>query len=210
MKPAWTVTIADDHPLVLRGLEGLIATSALFDVVGTASDGDSALALIRKKRPDLAILDVHMPRRTGLDVLRGLQNSTTGTRFILLTATLADEDLLDAIALGADGIVLKDVAPESLLDCLQQVARGGRWLAPNLLQRSLERSSASWLSPGNKLTAREFEIVTLVTEGISNKAIGLRLGVSEGTVKTHLHNIFEKLAVPNRTALTALSLNRLR
>jgi DNA-binding NarL/FixJ family response regulator len=207
----WTVLLADDHPLVLRGLAQLIATRPQFEVVSTATDGDAALAAIRQLTPDLSVLDVNMPKLNGLDVLRAAVNERLATRIVFLTASLTDERTLEAVDLGVYGIVLKDGAPESLLDCLEQVIAGGRWLADDLVQMAIKRETARRESSHQRieaLTTRETEVMRLVTSGLSNKQVARELALSEGTVKIHLHNVYRKLNLSSRTALTAYALGR--
>jgi DNA-binding NarL/FixJ family response regulator len=207
----WTLSLADDHPLVLRGLCQLIATRPQFEVVSAASDGETAIADIREHAPDLAVLDVNMPKLSGLDVLKAVVAERLATRIVFLTASLADERMLQAVNLGVYGIVLKDSAPESLLDCLDQVVAGGRWLATDFVQTALSREAArrqSTPGPIEPLTAREREVIRLVSSGLSNKQVARQLTVSEGTVKIHLHNVYRKLNLSSRTALTAYALNR--
>jgi len=207
----WTVILADDHPLVLRGLGQLIATRPQFEVISTAADGDAALAAIRQLAPDVAVVDVNMPKLNGLDVLRTAVAERLATRIVFLTASLTDERTLEAVNLGVYGIVLKDGAPESLLDCLDQVVAGGRWLGDDLVQTAIRRETARQQNsrgPIEALTTRESEVMRLVTSGLSNKQVARELAVSEGTVKIHLHNVYRKLNLGSRTALTAYALGR--
>jgi two-component system nitrate/nitrite response regulator NarL len=208
---AWTVSLADDHPLVLRGLSQLIATRPDFDVVSAAPDGEAALADIRRFLPDVAVLDVNMPKLGGLDVLKAAVGERLATRIVFLTASLGDERMLEAVKLGVYGIVLKDSAPESILDCLDQVVAGGRWLATDFVQTALTREAArrdSDTEPVEPLTAREREVIRLVSSGLSNKQVARELTLTEGTVKIHLHNVYRKLKLSSRTALTAYALGR--
>jgi DNA-binding NarL/FixJ family response regulator len=208
---SWTVALADDHPLVLRGLAQLIATRPQFEIVATATDGNAAIDDIRRHAPDVAVLDVNMPKLSGLDVLRTAVAERLATRIVFLTASLTDERMLQAVNLGIYGIVLKDSAPESLLDCLDQVVAGGRWLAADLVQSALMRETArrrSGRGPIEALTTREAEVMRLVTSGLSNKQVARQLALSEGTVKIHLHNVYRKLNLGSRTALTAYALGR--
>jgi DNA-binding NarL/FixJ family response regulator len=208
---SWTVALADDHPLVLRGLAQLIATRPQFEIVTTATDGNAAIDDIRRHAPDVAVLDVNMPKLSGLDVLRAAVAERLATRIVFLTASLTDERMLQAVNLGIYGIVLKDSAPESLLDCLDQVVAGGRWLAADLVQSALMRETArrrTGRGPIEALTTREAEVMRLVTSGLSNKQVARQLALSEGTVKIHLHNVYRKLNLGSRTALTAYALGR--
>ena len=203
------VLLADDHPVVLAGLRELIAAEDGFQVVATGTNGEEALRAIRELKPDLAVLDVSMPDMTGLDVLAALDSEGLNIPVVFLTATASDQQIATAVTFGARGIVLKDAAPDSLIQCLRTVADGGRWLPPEVVDAALSRESERRLETHRveqSMTSREREIALLVAEGMSNKEIGRKLGVSEGTVKIHLHNIYQKLGVSNRTSLAALAL----
>ena len=206
---AWRLTLADDHPVMLRGLKTLIEGTRELRVVATASDGVAAEEDIRRLLPDVAVLDVHMPKRNGVEVLRSLVRDRIRTRIVLLTASLSEGLLVDAVRLGAQGIAIKDAEPETIIECLTQVAHGNRWLDANLARRMEEAVDAGvGAHPTHALTPREAEIMELVAQGNANKSIAERIAVSEGTVKIHLHNIYQKLGVANRTELAALSLSR--
>jgi DNA-binding NarL/FixJ family response regulator len=204
----WTVLLADDHPLVLRGVSELVATRPEFSILATSRDGEAALAEMQEKKPDLAVLDVNMPKLNGLEVLRAATRERLETRIIFLTASLTDERIQQAIKLGVHGIVFKESAPESLLECLDHVAAGERWLAGELIAAALSRESKRREDGQGtvELTAREAELMPLVASGLSNKQIARRLALSEGTVKIHLHNVFRKLNVTSRTGLAAYGL----
>ena len=203
------VLLADDHPVVLAGLRELIAAKDGFQVVATATNGEEALRALRELKPDLAVLDVSMPDMTGLDVLAVLNSEGLDIPVVFLTATASDEQIAAAVTLGVRGIVLKDAAPDSLIQCLRTIADGGRWLPPEVVDAALSRESERRLEAHRveqSMTSREREIALLVAKGMSNKEIGRKLSVSEGTVKIHLHNIYQKLGVSNRTSLAALAL----
>jgi DNA-binding NarL/FixJ family response regulator len=197
------VLVADDHPVVLSGLHALLGTAPEFQVVALCSTGREALEKIRTFEPELAVLDVRMPDLTGVEIVEILDKEGLGTRVVLLSASLTDAQITRAVNAGAWGIVLKDTAVEELLDCLSNVAAGRRWL-PQDIVGALEREAARRGDQdeyGRSLTSREQEIAALVAEGLSNKEIARKAGISEGTVKLHLHNIYQKLGVSNRTAL---------
>lgn len=197
-----TVVIADDHPLVLDGLEQLLRLEPDLEVVARCRDGEETLRAVREHRPDLLVLDVRMPEGDGLAVLRSLDREGIAPAVVLLTAALDDAQLLDAIRLGVRGVVLKEMAPELLVEAAREVLRGGQWLERGLggraLRRLLERGPES---PAGTLTPREREIVRLVASGMRNRAVAERLGIGEGTVKLHLHNIYSKLGVDGRVEL---------
>ena len=207
--PPCRIVLADDHPIVLSGLKSLIETDPDYVLVATCSNGADALEAVRELQPDLAVLDISMPGLTGLEVLERLQTDKIASRVIFLTASASDEDIAAAVSRGAWGVLLKEVAADQLLECLGAVAGGSRWLPSQLVDGALQREAAR-RSEANRiagaLTPRERELVLLATEGLSNKEIARRIGVTEGTVKIHLHNVYQKLGVTNRTAMTNLAL----
>jgi DNA-binding NarL/FixJ family response regulator len=202
------VVLADDHPIVLSGLKTLLGLRPGTEIVAQANNGASALDSIRTTEPDLAVLDINMPEMTGVDVLEAIEGDGLATRVILLTASASDAHIERAVNFGAWGIMLKDTAAEDLLDCIEKVIGGERWLPADLIgpavARATQRRSDKTLLE-NTLTAREQELVSLVAEGLANKQIARRVNISEGTVKIHLHNVYQKLGVSNRTALTTLA-----
>lgn len=203
------VVLADDHPVVLAGVRSLLAAVAgEFEVVAVRSDGALALEAIRDTAPEIAVLDINMPRLTGLDVLQAVRESGLTTRVVLLTASVEDGQISRAVAGDAWGIVLKDAAGDELVECLRHVASGQRWLPPDVIGPALERDEerrASSDGVDKLLTARERQLAIMVAEGLSNKHISRATGIAEGTVKIHLHNIYQKLNVANRTALAAFA-----
>jgi DNA-binding NarL/FixJ family response regulator len=204
------VVLADDHPVVLGGLRDLVRTDPMFEIVAECLDGATALQTIEDQKPELAILDIAMPGLSGVDVLTAIEERRLSTRIIILTATADDSQIVEAVSLGAYGLMLKDAAADTLLACMRAVSMGNRWLPAEIVEpataRELKRRGAIEHS-NHPLTPREREIVRLVAEGHSNKEIGLQIGVTEGTVKMHLHNIYQKLGINNRTALAALVLS---
>lgn len=203
-----TIVIADDHPVVLGGLKSLIDADARFSVMGSAANGILALEAIRRFRPDIAVLDLHMPGLTGIEVLAAMQQDGLPTRGVLLAAAASDAELYDAVAARAVGMILKEAAPETLMDCLRKVADGGLWMPFELLDAAIARETArrnKWERLSPLLTAREAEIVQLLAAGSSNKDIAFRLHVSDGTAKVHLNNVFHKLQVSSRAELLRLA-----
>ena len=199
------VLIADDHPLMLSGIEAVLRGTR-HQVVAKVADGDAVLDGLEAARPDILVLDIKMPGRTGIEVLRTLRAARDERLVVLLTADIDDRSLLEAVRLGVNGIILKEGAETQILACLDQVAAGGRWIDPNLLQRALDLAAGGAPSAGPlaRLTAREREIARLVGEGLRNREIGDALGLTEGTVKVCLHRIYEKIGIANRTELALL------
>jgi DNA-binding NarL/FixJ family response regulator len=203
------IVLADDHPIFLSGLANLIRSDSRYALLATCSDGAAALQALRDLQPDLAVLDIGMPDMSGLDVLETARRESLPTRVVFLTASANDEYIARAVALETWGVLLKDAAADQLLECLAAVVGGRRWLPPEVVDKAVAREAARHLEADRivgSLTRRERELVVLATEGLSNKEIARRVGVTEATVKIHLHNIYQKLGVSNRTALTALVL----
>jgi len=204
------VVLADDHPIVLGGLRALLQAEPGVEIVAAASDGATALEMIRAHEPNLAVLDINMPQLTGLDVLEALGADGLSTRVVLLTGSVSDEQIATALERGAWGLLLKENALGTLITCLGVVCSGQRWLPEELVapavRRATERRKAD-VQPERVLTAREYEIARLVAQGLSNKHIARALAISEGTVKIHLHNMYEKLGGANRTSLAVLMQN---
>lgn len=205
-----TVVIADRHPVVLQGLRNVLGAQYGFKVIACCTDGTSCIEAIRSLVPDIAILDVSMPDLTGLEILAIANSENLSTRLVFFTASSADRELIIAAAAGAYGVILKDAAPEALVQSLRQVADGQRLLPLPSSDRPVssgQRNSAIAENVLKVLTHREREIMPLVSEGLSNKAIARRLNISHGTIKVHLHHIYQKLEINNRTVLAALAIS---
>lgn len=207
------VLIADDHPVVRVGLRNMLQADPQMQVVGEARDGVEALNQVRTLQPDILLLDLAMPKMPGMDALRELTTDTTNTRTIVLTGLIDKRQILEALQLGARGVVLKDVALEHLSACIRAVMQGQYWLDGRPVQNLVQvlRDLAAQTAPPPRrtfgLTARELEVVTLITEGCTNKDIAKTFTISEETVKRHLTNIFNKLGVGNRLELALFALN---
>jgi two-component system nitrate/nitrite response regulator NarL len=198
------VVLADDHVIVLDGLEQLFRLEPEFEVVARSTTAEAALKAVQEHRPDILVLDLVMPGHDGMWVLRELSELNLPTRTVLLTAHVEETRLVEAIRLGVWGIVLKEMAPRMLMECVRKVHAGEKWLEQQSVTRAMERmqkreSEIDRLT--RLLTPRELEIVRLASEGLRNKEIGERLSITEGTVKIHLHNIYEKLGVTGRSQL---------
>ena len=198
------IVIADDHPIVLDGLGQLFNLEADFELIARCADGEEALAAVRRDHPDILVLDIRMPRMTGLQVIREMRREESATRVILLTAALDEEEVYEAVRLGVRGLVLKDMAPKILMQAIREVHAGRDWIEPETMSRAMSRllKKESGRPASSILTPRETEIVAMVTAGLRNKEIAARLAISEGTVKIHLHSIYEKLQVGGRMELS--------
>jgi DNA-binding NarL/FixJ family response regulator len=200
------LVLADDHPIFLAGLAQLCATEPDFEVVARASNGDQALDAVRRLAPDILVLDIRMPGKDGLAVLRELKRAAPNTKAVVLTAANS-ELLVQAVEEGARGVVLKDMAPEFLTRALRAVHAGGTWLergvAGEAVDRLMHRSGGSD-DRLRALTPRETEVARLVAQGLPSKSVAEKLGITEGTAKLHLHHVYEKLGLDGRMALVRL------
>jgi len=204
-----SVVVADDHPVVLHGIVDVLQSCGNMKVIAACGDGLSAVDAILKLAPDVAVLDISMPGLIGLEILASIAAEKSETKVVFLTASISDDQIVTAISRGAKAIMFKDSAPEDLIDCVRTVAAGGTWFVPDLVDAALERETGRRLEVERIrqiVTTREREVMLLVAEGLCNKLVARRLAISEGTVKIHLHNIYQKIGVANRTALTAFAL----
>lgn len=199
-----TVVVADDHPLMLDAVAGLFRAPA-FEVLARCQDGLQARNAIQQHRPDLAVLDVHMPRVTGLELLAQARTEGWPTRILLLTAGLEPEPIVEAIRLKVDGLILKGAGADILVRAAEAVAGGSQWIDKEAMAQVIGVLAEPPKAEPVALTPRETDVVRLVAQGRRNKEIGRDLGISEGTVKMHLHNIYEKLSVSSRTELAILA-----
>jgi len=198
------VLVVEDQTLVREGLEKLLNLAPDIRAVAHAVDGDEALVQIREHRPDVVLLDVRMPKVTGIEVLRAMSNSKDLLPVILLTTFDDDSALLEGIRLGAKGYLLKDVSLDTLTNAIRLVAAGGTMISPVVTERLVRGIHKARLPADNgysqeALTSREAEILRLMTGGYSNREIATALDLSEGTVKNHVSNILSKLGVRDRT-----------
>lgn len=207
------VVLVDDQTLLRRGIRALLSLAGDIEIVAEASDGDEALTVIRDAAPDVVLLDVRMPRRTGVDVLRTCQAWPSPPPTILLTTFDDDEALIEGVKAGAKGYLLKDVSLEVLTEAVRTVAAGGTIVRPAVTERVLRgfrRTVRDFeaLSPPDPLTPREVAILRLMAGGYSNREIADALGTAEGTIKNHASSILSKLGVRDRTraVLKALEL----
>jgi DNA-binding NarL/FixJ family response regulator len=207
------VALVDDQTLVRKGIRGLLDATEDIRVVAEAADGDEALHVITAADPDVVLLDVRMPKRTGIEVLKDLQSAGRLPPTILLTTFDDDEVLLEGIRAGARGLLLKDVSFERLTEAIRAVARGETLMHPAVTERVLQglqhlRRDFESLERPDPLTRRETEILRLIAGGHSNREIAQALRTTEGTIKNYASTIFSKLGVRDRTraVLRALEL----
>jgi len=194
------VVLADDHAVVRKGIRGFLEEPGDITVVAEAANGDEALTLIRDHRPGVAVLDIQMPGRTGLEVTRAVRSERLPVGVLILTAYDDDPFVMTALQAGANGYVLKTAEPEDIVAAVHAVDEGQSALDPALLQKVMAYLSGASLSATvESLSAREIEVLRLAAQGFTNKAIGVQLGISDRTVQGHLTNIFGKLDVSSRT-----------
>jgi two-component system nitrate/nitrite response regulator NarL len=202
-----SVVIADRHPIVLRGLIQVLGEQSDFRIVACRGDGMSCVEAMRSLSPDIALLDVSLPDITGIEMMAIANSERLTTRLVFFAASVENRDVMMLGAAGAYGLILKDTAPEVLVEALRRVARGQKLFplasSDPFVFRDQAAAPASFLTA---LTERERQIMRLVSEGLSNKEIGRRLKIADGTIKVHLHHIFQKLDIGNRTVLAALAI----
>ncbi len=193
--------IIDDHPLFRKGAAQIIAMAPEFELVGEASGGVEGVALARRHKPDMILLDLNMKDMSGLDVLAALRDVLPDTRIVMLTVSDEADDLVGALRAGADGYLLKEMEPEELLAKLREAAGGQFTLAPrltHLLARSLREDSRPKRPDEAGLTEQEMRILALIADAKSNKLIARELGIAEGTVKVHVKHLLKKLNLRSR------------
>jgi two-component system nitrate/nitrite response regulator NarL len=197
-----TLVMIDDHPVVLEGLEQLLNLEPDFKVIAKCTTVAAGIRAIESQRPDVVILDLRLRNEDGFGVLRHL-GSRASPKVVVLTASEDPEDLLEAARLGARGVVLKAVAPRTLERCIRTVHAGGEWLTvegENLADRLAQRRSTETVM-AQKLTTRELEVVRLLASHHDNEDIARRLDLSTGTVKIHVHHVYQKLGLSGREDL---------
>lgn len=201
------VLIADDHPLVLRGIESVLSGTS-YKVVAMVADGAAVLDALPTAKPDILVLDIRMPKRTGLDVLRTLRCRGDNRPVVLLTVDPNDNTVMEAIQFEVNGFIMKEGAESQIVTCLDHIMKGERWIDRVVLQRALDvtrRGTGAKRGPLAALTPRERSIAKLVSEGRRNKEIAAEFGITEGTVKVSLHRMYERLGISNRTELAIMT-----
>lgn len=198
--------LADDHALFRYGLSNLLSETGEFCVVGEAASGPEAVRLAAALRPDVVLLDVHMPGGGGLEAVRQMRRSTPALPVLMLTVSESDADLLEAIRAGAVGYLLKNAETEELYAAIRHAAAGRAVLAPALMAKLFRHvaQAPSW-QPASPLSPRETDILQLVAQDLTNREIAARLDLSENTIKTHLAHILEKLGALNRADAVSLA-----
>jgi DNA-binding NarL/FixJ family response regulator len=199
------ILIVDDHPVVRTGLAGMLGAEADFEVVGEAGDGDEAVAVARRLRPNVVLMDLRMPGVDGADATARITATDPDIRVLVLTTYDTDADILRAVEAGATGYLLKDTPRVELAAAVRAAARGETVLAPPVAARLVSRLRSP---AADQLTPREAEVLAAVARGLSNAEVGRVLSIGEATVKTHLLRIFAKLGVDDRTAAVTVAYER--
>lgn len=203
------IMIADDHPVFRRGLRAILAAEPDMEIAGEAHDGEQAVRMARELKPDVLLLDLAMPLRGGIDVLDELAGEPVRIPTLLLTAYIEKWQTVEALRLGAAGVVLKDTATEMLVKAIRKVAAGELWVGRGDVADILASLRQPPAGPAGRfgLSRRELEVVKAVVEGCTNREVARRLGISEDTVKHHMTSIFDKLGVSTRLELAVFASN---
>ncbi|MDA2384482.1 response regulator transcription factor [Bacillus cereus] len=207
----YNVLIVDDHFVVREGLKLIIETSDSFQIIGEAANGEEALSFIEKKKPDVILMDLNMPKMSGLETIEALNKKQNHTPIIILTTYNEDELMLRGIELGAKGYLLKDTDRENLFRTLEAAIRGEILLQPNIMEKIVnykrKEIHADKVEESN-LTEKELFVLKAIARGYKNKEIAFDMGIAERTVKAYLTNIYNKLGVNSRSEAVAVSIER--
>ncbi|NVM22604.1 MAG: response regulator transcription factor [Desulfobacterales bacterium] len=213
MQKKQRIVIAEDYAILREGLRSLLSTNPDFDIVGEAEDGREAIRCVEKLAPDLVLLDLSMPRTSGMDAIKEIKRLCPETKILALTVHKAEEYVLAALQAGADGYVLKDATHAELLIALRSVLGGKRYLSPGISESLIKgyldgRRAAKPSSPWEALTQRERQVLKLIAEGYKNKEIADYLCISVKTVEKHRANLMKKLDLHNASALTSFAIKK--
>jgi DNA-binding NarL/FixJ family response regulator len=206
------ILLADDHPVVRIGVRNMLRAEGHFEVVGEASDGDEAITQTLELLPDILLLDLSMPRMPGLEAMRAIMSGSPRVKILLLTATISTQQIIEALQIGARGIVTKDALIDQLTSAIEAVMQGDYWIngqrVVNLVGalHDLMQKAAVPERKTYGLTPRELEVVGCIVEGCSNRDIAKQFSISEETVKRHLSNIFDKTGVSTRLELALFAI----
>ncbi|WP_025129134.1 two-component system response regulator NarL [Pseudomonas sp. PH1b] len=208
--PRYRILLVDDHPMMRRGIRQMLELEDDFEIVGEASHGEEALALIEPSRPDLVLLDNNMPQMNGIETLRHLRSLNFAGKVLLFTVSDAEDDIRDALRLDADGYLLKDMEPELLIPYIRDAMNGALVISPGLTRVMAQALRSPPRQSEVELTERERQVLRTIAGGYSNKVIGHKLGITEGTVKVHVKNLLHKLGLRSRVEAAVWAMEHLR
>ncbi|MCE6976783.1 two-component system response regulator NarL [Pseudomonas frederiksbergensis] len=208
--PQHRILLVDDHPMMRHGIRQMLELEDDFLIVGEASQGEEALGLIEPLRPDLVLLDNNMPQMNGIETLRRLRAMHYTGKVLLFTVSDAEDDIRDALRLDADGYLLKDMEPELLIQYIRDALNGALVISPGLTQVMAQALRAPPRQAVVELTERERQVLKIIASGFSNKVIGHKLGITEGTVKVHVKNLLHKLGLRSRVEAAVWAMEHLR
>jgi DNA-binding NarL/FixJ family response regulator len=206
-----TLVAADPQPLSLLGLTYLLKSEPDLILLAVCTTAAETMQVVLQHQPDLLVVDINLPDRGGLELIKELKKSSLQIKIIILTAAMDEGQTIEALRLGVKGVVLKDMPSHLLVQCLQKVAAGGLWMEKESIGHAFEKMlhrEAGMRRLATILTSRETEVMQCVAGGLSNQQIAEKLIVSEGTVKIHVHNIYRKLGINNRVDLTLYAQKR--
>lgn len=204
------ILLVDDHPMMRRGIRQMLELEDDFNVVGEANHGEEALSLIEPTQPDLVLLDNNMPQMNGLETLRRLRAMNYPGKVLLFTVSDAEDDIRDALRLDADGYLLKDMEPELLIQYIRDALNGALVISPGLTRVMAQALRTPPRAAMVELTERERQVLKTIASGFSNKVIGHKLGITEGTVKVHVKNLLHKLGLRSRVEAAVWAMEHLR
>ena len=196
------ILVADDHPMIRTAISSVIENEPQLEMVGTAINGHQAVKLFDKYNPDITLMDLNMPIMSGFEAISIIRSRHPEAKIIILTNFDSDEDIQKGIDVGAMGYMIKDASPETLLETIRSVSLGNKYIPEQLMNKIRQRKHLPSLSP------RELNVIELMKNGKSNRAIGVELGITESTVKSHVKNILIKLGVSDRTQAVTFALQR--
>ncbi|HJR32016.1 MAG TPA: two-component system response regulator NarL [Pseudomonas sp.] len=208
--PQHKILLVDDHPMMRHGIRQMLELEDDFLIVGEASQGEEALSLIEPLQPDLVLLDNNMPQMNGIETLRRLRAMHYTGKVLLFTVSDAEDDIRDALRLDADGYLLKDMEPELLIQYIRDALNGVLVISPGLTQVMAQALRAPARQAVVELTERERQVLKTIASGFSNKVIGHKLGITEGTVKVHVKNLLHKLGLRSRVEAAVWAMEHLR
>lgn len=196
--PRFRLMLVDDHPMMRRGIRQLLELEDDFLIVGEANNGEEALALVDELQPQLILLDNNMPQLNGIETLKRLRQLGYSGKVLLFTVSDAEKDVRDALRFGADGYLLKDMEPEKLIQQVREALHGELVISPGLTRVLAQALREPQAASQVELTEREQQVLRMIAGGNSNKMIGRKLGITEGTVKVHVKNLLHKLGLRSR------------